>query len=220
MRIAAVALALLVPAAAGADGLAIDPARSRVRVHLGRAGLAGFLGHTHQIEAPIRDGRVEIVADDPSRSSVRLAFEAARLGIVPGTEPASDVPSVEIRMRGPEVLDAESHPEITFESTGVSVATDGAGRVPTAAGGDAPGPAPLRLLVRGTLRLRGRPVEVAIPVEVRREARGLAAAGETWLELRTLGIEPPSVASVVKVANRFRLSFELHFGEAGAGEQP
>jgi len=94
VRIEGVALSLLLPAAASGEVLAVDPATSRVRIHLGRAGLAGFLGHDHEIEAPVRDGLVEVVADDPSRSSVRLAFEAARLAVVPGTEPASDVPSV------------------------------------------------------------------------------------------------------------------------------
>ena len=32
------------------------------------------------------------------------------------------------------------------------------------------------------------------------------------MNLRDLGIEPPSVAGVVKVANRFRLEFEIHAG--------
>jgi polyisoprenoid-binding protein YceI len=200
------ALALVLPAAAGGDVLAVDPATSRVRVHLGRAGLAGFLGHTHEIEAPVKDGRVELVGDDPARSSVRLVFEAARLAVVPGTEPAGDVPSVETRMRGPEVLDAAAHPDITFESVSVTAR-------PAARGA---GTAQSPLLVRGTLRLRGRAADLEIPVDVRRDGSGLVASGETRLELRALGIEPPSVAGVVKVANRFRLSFELHLRPAGA----
>ncbi len=208
MRIGILAVALLAPAAAAGDELAVDPATSRVRVHLDRAGLVGFLGHAHEIEAPVSAGRVEVVADDPARSSVRLAFAARTLAIVPGTEPASDVPSVETRMRGPEVLDAEAHPDITFASTTVAV-RDAAGRHETAPAGG-----PLHLLVRGTLHLRGRSVEVEIPVEVRREAHGLVASGEASLELRALGIEPPSTAGVVKVADRFRLSFELHCSAA------
>jgi polyisoprenoid-binding protein YceI len=201
MGIAMAMLVLLAPAAAPTDVLVVDPATSRVRVHLGRSGFAGFLGHDHDIEAPIAEGQVEVVAEEPARSSVRLRFVAARLAIVPGTEPASEVPSVEIRMRGPEVLDAEAHPEIRFESEAVS------------AEGPSPGPSstgPIHLLVRGTLNLRGRSAAVAIPVEVRRGPEGLTASGETTLELRALGIEPPSVAGLVKVANRFRLAFEIH----------
>lgn len=201
MAFAAVLLVVLASPAAPGGVLVVDPSTSRVLVHLGRSGLAGFLGHAHEIEAPVAEGRVEVVAEDVARSSVHLKFDAARLGVVPGTEPAPDVPSVEARMRGPEVLDADGHPEITFESTDISPA--GAAPAPSAAG-------PIRLLVHGTLHLRGRALDVAIPVDVRRDEQGLVASGETSLELRALGIEPPSVAGLVKVANRFRLSFEIH----------
>jgi polyisoprenoid-binding protein YceI len=209
MRIQALALALVVPSAvATADTLAVDPARSRVRIHLDRAGLVKFLGHEHEIEAPIASGRVDL-ADAPSRSSVHLSFEAARLAIVPGSEPAGDVPSVEARMRGPEVLDAGAHPAISFDSTRVDERHPGEGGGGTAAAGS------VALLVYGTLRLRGSAFAIRVPVDVHRDAEGLVATGEVALELRALGIEPPSVGGVVKVANRFRLSFEVHCRTGG-----
>src|SRR5262245_34484063 len=89
---------------ARAETYAVDPAASRVRIHLDRAGLVKFLGHDHDIEAPVADGRIEVVDDDPARSRVELRFESARLSLVPGSEPADDIPKVEERMRGPEVL--------------------------------------------------------------------------------------------------------------------
>lgn len=194
---AVLGLALLaaVPAATG-ETLAIDTEASRVRIRLSRAGLMGFLGHDHEIAAPLAEGRIEIVQDDPARSSVRLRYESRRLAVVPGTEPAADVPKVEARMRGPEVLDVERFPTISFESTAVSAPASG----PEGS---------LQLRVRGALELKGRRVEVEIPVAVRRGPDGLSARGEARLELRALGIEPPSVAGVVKVANRFRIEFEL-----------
>jgi len=173
----------------------VDPAASHVRIHLGRAGLVKFLGHEHHIEAPVADGRVEIVDGDPTRSRVALRFEAAGLAIVPGSEPAADVPRVEERMRGPEVLDAARCPEIAFVSTSV--------RSP------AKGGASLRIVVAGTLALRGRSIPVEIPLEVEPEGDAIDARGAVELELRDLGILPPSVAGVVKVANRFRLEFEI-----------
>ncbi len=189
---------LLTVSASPAEVLAVDPAQSRLRIHLARAGVFGFVGHEHEIEAPLADGRVEIAEAGAAQSSVRLRFESRRLAIVPGSEPAKDVPAVEARMRGPEVLDVERYPAITFEST----------EVVQQGGAAAAGPVSLRL--RGTLELKGRKVPVEIPVRVQRDGQGLVASGETSLQLRALGIEPPSVGGVVKVADTFRLAFEIH----------
>jgi len=182
---------------------AIDPTASHVRIHLDRAGLMKFLGHEHEIEAPIAEGRVEVVDGDPARSRVALRIESAQLAVVPGSEPAGDIPKVEERMRGPEVLEVARYPEIAFASTSVTSQVKDGSRV--------------RIVVAGTLTLRGRSFPVEIPLEVVRETLGIAARGELVLNLRDLGIEPPSVAGVVNVANRFRLAVEIH---AKAAAQP
>jgi polyisoprenoid-binding protein YceI len=177
--------------------LAVDPAKSHVRLELGRAGLMSFMGHEHHIEAPLAEGHVEVVEHDPARSSVRLRFEAARLFVIPGSEPADDIPKVEERMRGPEVLEVAKYPEIVFESASVK-------STPQASG--------FKLVVTGKLTLKGRSVPVEIPLDVRRAEGSIEAKGEVSLNLRDLGIEPPSVAGVVKVKDRFRLEFEIHAG--------
>ncbi len=196
------ALAWLVVFAAAAGSLeaqpeayAVDPAASHVRIHLGRTGLMKFLGHDHEIEAPLAEGRVDVADDDPTRSRVALRFESARLAVVPGSEPARDVAKVEERMRGPEVLEVARYPEIAFASTSVRVqAKDGSS---------------VRIVVAGTLTLHGRSFPVQIPLAVAREGLAMTARGGLVLNLRDLGIEPPSVAGVVKVADRFRLEFEI-----------
>ena len=177
--------------------LAVDPAKSHVRLELGRAGLMSFMGHEHHIEAPLAEGHVEVVEGDPARSSVRLRFEAARLFVIPGSEPADDIPKVEERMRGPEVLEVAKYPEIVFESASVK-------STPQASG--------FKLVVTGSLTLKGRSVPVELPLDVRRADGSLEAKGEVSLNLRDIGIEPPSVAGVVKVKDRFRLEFEIHAG--------
>ncbi len=177
--------------------LTVDAAASQVTIHLDRTGLVGFLGHRHTIAAPIEAGRVEVDEQDPTRSAVELTFDSRRLAIVPGSEPASDVPTVESRMRGAEVLDVERFPRVAFASSSVVSAQNvgSSGR--------------LQLRVRGRLELKGKTFEVDLPIEVQRDGPGLTATGEAWLELRALGIEPPSVGGVVKVANRFRLSYQV-----------
>lgn len=200
-RLLALSLAGLLLLAVGgtpaqAEGVAfvVDKRKSYVRLHLGRAGLMKFMGHEHHIEAPIGEGRVLVVADDAERSSVVLRFEAAELAVIPGSEPAGDIPKVEERMRGPEVLDVARFPMIAFVSTSVKHLASGAGS---------------RIVVVGALTLRGRSVTVELPLEVARSADGIEARGEVALNLRDLGVEPPSVAGVVKVANRFRLEFDI-----------
>ena len=175
--------------------LTVDPAASRVRVHLGRAGLR-FLGHDHELTVPLASGKLEIDETDPGLSRLALVFDAAQIAVVPGTEPAGDVDGVERRMRGDSVLDVKRFPTIRFQSATVAVEPAG-------------GAGAYRVRVRGTLEIKDQRVPLELPVSVQRDARGLTATGEAWLELRALGIEPPSVAGVVKVANRFRLAFEI-----------
>jgi polyisoprenoid-binding protein YceI len=199
-RLVAVALSLVLAGAAGPTSgevlsLAIDPGASRVRIHLGRAGLFKFLGHDHEIDAPIADGQVEVVEGDPARSSVRVRFEARRLAVVPGTEPAGDVPKVEARMRGPEVLDVERYRDIVFTSSAVA--------------GEAVEPGRYRLRVRGSLELKGRSFPVEMALDVRRTGSEIQARGEVEWRLRDLGVEPPSVGGVVNVANGFRIALDL-----------
>lgn len=192
---------------ASAGSFVVDPAASHVRIHLGRSGLLKFLGHDHEIDAPIAEGRVE-AGQDARGASVSLRFEARRLAVVPGTEPAGDIPKVEERMRGPEVLDVERHPEIVFASSAVALDSSGGER--------------RRARVKGELTLKGRRVAVEVPVEVGADDDGIVATGEIGLELRALGIDPPSVAGAVTVANRFSISFEIRARRVGlfAGEEP
>lgn len=183
------------PATAQPQVFLVDAEASQVRIELGRAGLLRFLGHGHAIVAPIADGRIEAYAADLPASRVELRWEAVRLAIVPGTEPAGDIPKVESGMRGADVLDAEGHPDITFVSSSVTGRADAEGAY--------------RLVVRGMLTLKGRPTAIEVPLEVRSDAEALVASGNVRLRLRDLGVAPPSVAGVVKVSNDFRISFEI-----------
>jgi len=176
----------------------VDQEASHVRIHLGRAGLLKFLGHEHQIDAPLTGGRIEVDTEDPSRSRVDLHWDARLLAIVPGTEPEKDVPEVEERMRGPEVLDVEHHSGIRFWSFEIHVE-----KADPRAGA-------WRLRIRGGLELKGARHTVEIPLDVRLEGGSLVATGEVELRLRHLGVEPPSVAGVVNVSDKFRLAFEIH----------
>jgi polyisoprenoid-binding protein YceI len=208
-RYAVAGIAVLAGGAPGATGqtetFLVDSSESRVHVHLGRAGLLGFLGHDHTIEAPVSEGRIDLEPGHPPGSRVDLRWKAAALAVVPGTEPAEDIPEVEERMRGPDVLDVEQHPGIRFWSFDIRVedSEPEAGR--------------WRLHVKGGLEIKGARHTVELPLEVRLEGDEIVATGEVELQLERLGIEPPAVAGVVKVANDFRLSFEVRARRRGTG---
>src|SRR5581483_11835832 len=77
---------------------AIDPKVSEVRIHVDKSGVFGFAGHTHEVRAPVAEGRVEVVAADLARSTVRVAFDASALRVSGEGEPKDDVPEVQKSM--------------------------------------------------------------------------------------------------------------------------
>ena len=198
MRLAITVLALTVSgAAAPAAELVydVDAARSSVVIHVGRSGVFSFAGHTHNVAAPGVRGRVVAVDGDVARSSVRLSFESGRLTVLERGEPAGDAPKVQAAMLGPKVLDAARHPEITFESTGVAATPAG--------------PGTFQLTVRGSLTLRGVTRAVALPLAVELGANELKATGRMVIRQTDYGIEPVSVAGVVKVKNELVIEYTI-----------
>ena len=152
----------------------LDPAKSRVLVHVGKAGLFKFAGHEHEVLAPLREG--EVVADPSAlaRGSVRLAFDAAALSVVADGEPSEDVPKVQESMAGPKVLDAAQFPQVTFESQTVSGRETSSGV--------------FELVVSGPLRLRDRSVPLRFTVRVELREDRLVAEGKGSLRQSAFGL--------------------------------
>jgi polyisoprenoid-binding protein YceI len=126
----------------------VAPTESSVRIHVGAAGLFGFLGHEHEIAAPAMSGAIEVDRTELTRSTVAVEFQASALKVTGRGEPAADVPDVQRTMQGQQVLDVEHHPSISFRSREIVVEREVAGR--------------MSVIVRGDLTLRGvtRPVDV------------------------------------------------------------
>jgi len=190
-------LALLAAATAAAEPrtFVLLPEKSRVLVHVGKAGLFKFAGHEHDVEAPLATGEVVADAAELTRSSVRLEFEAAHLRVTGRGEPPADVPKVQESMRGERVLDAARFPTVRFHSERVS------GRGTTAG--------VYALTVEGPLQIRERSVTVAFAVTVDARNGRLLVTGQGRIKQSDFGIKPVSVAGVVKV--RDELELEFHF---------
>jgi len=199
MKIAAIAslLALfgLASARAAERSYVVDAARSSVRVHVGKAGLFKFAGHAHEVLAPRFSGQV--VADDAAlgRSSVTLAFEAPTLTVSAEGEPPEDVPKVQAKMVGPDLLEVARFPQISFASTSVEGTTTSAGVYD--------------LLVCGELTIHGTKRPLKLPVRVVVQGDALTATGRAELKHTDYGLRPISVAGVVKVKNEIGIDFEI-----------
>jgi polyisoprenoid-binding protein YceI len=193
--LAALTFGLALGAHAAPRDYVVDPDASRIRVHVGRSGLFKFAGHTHEVEAPVHAGRVSADPDDPSRSTLSFSVRSEALRVTGEGEPADDVPKVQARMQGPDVLDAARHPEIAFQSRSVSAIAAGAGAWDVTVVGD--------LTLHGTTRpvtLRGR---VAIAGE------RLSASGTAELRQTAFGNAPISVGGVVNVKDQLRIDWTL-----------
>ena len=196
-KVLAVALALagsLSLRAAGPRTFTVEPDRSRAMIAVGKSGAFSFAGHTHEVEAPVSGGIVRLDPDAPSKSDVKLEFNAARLRVTGKGESADDVPKVQEAMIGEMVLDVKKFPTIAFESTSVT------------AKGAAPS---LDLTVSGRLTIRGTTRPVTAPVAVRIDGATLTATGKFLIKQTDFGIKPISVGGVVKVKDELTISFTI-----------
>jgi polyisoprenoid-binding protein YceI len=183
------------PLGAAPRTFVVDPAASSVRIHVGKSGAFSFAGHKHEVVAPALSGEVTADAALLSASRVALTFEAAALKVLPEGEPAGDPPKVEEAMRGPKVLDVARFPSIHFNSQRVS------GRE---AGGGA-----YDLELVGELALHGVTRAITLPVHVEIAGDVLTASGKMVLRHDQFGMQPVSVAGVVKVKNEIAIDYRI-----------
>jgi polyisoprenoid-binding protein YceI len=170
-------------ATATAQQRAIDTSKSVMTVRVFKAGLFSALGHNHEISAPIAGGIVDINA-----RQVELRAQAGALKVLdPGTS-EKDRSEIQRTMLGADVLDAASHPDIVFRSTGAEAAGPGAWRV------------------HGNLTLHGQ--THTVDVEVR--ADGERFVGTSRFRQTEFGIQPVKVAGgTIRVKDEVRIEFNI-----------
>jgi polyisoprenoid-binding protein YceI len=174
----------------------VDASRSRATIHVGKAGAFSFLaGHSHEVSGPIQSGSVDVNPDEPSRSRVQLIIAAADLHVAAEREPEGDAPKVQEAMASDNVLDVAHHPQITYESSAVTL-RDRQGSV-------------LNLNVTGHLTIRGVMRDVAAPVRVELGDTELAATGRFSIKQSAFGIKPISVGGVVAVKDALEIEFSM-----------
>jgi polyisoprenoid-binding protein YceI len=189
------AVVALGPATARAQTLTIDPGASTATIEVGKAGMFSFAaGHTHEVQGPIESGTVDFDAQDASRNRVDLVIASSALQVSAKGEPPADVPKVQAAMQSEKVLDSPRFPKITFKSTAVKGVRDAASFDAT---------------VTGTLTIRDKSQPVTTTVHVQRTSSSLTATGRFTIKQTAFGIQPISVAGVVKVEDELKIAFSV-----------
>src|SRR5262245_41770908 len=180
---------------AAATTYRVVPDKSPLRIEVGKGGAFGFVaGHTHEVEGRIQ-GRVTADAGDVGKAEIQLTIRTADLRVTGKGEPPDDVPKVQERMIGPDVLDVAQFPEIAFKSTSISVSGTRDEQ--------------MTLTVTGDLTLHGRTKPVTAPVRVRIENGSLTAAGTLTVKQSDYGIKPINIGGVVSVKDALTIHFAV-----------
>jgi polyisoprenoid-binding protein YceI len=174
----------------------IDPKASEVRIHVDKSGVFGFAGHTHEVRAPVAEGRVEVIATDLSRSTVHVAFDASALRVSGEGEPKDDVPEVQRTMVSEKVLDVAKFPRITFSSKTIEVIERQGDRI--------------KLRITGDLTLHGVTKSEHADTSVILTKDRVRAEGTFNVQQTNYGIEPVTAGGgTVKVKDAVRITFTL-----------
>lgn len=177
------AAVLIAAQAVSAQPRHIDAAKSSLTIHAYKSGVFSAFGHDHEIAAPIAAGTVDTAA-----RRVELRVRAAALRVRDPAASGKDRDEIQKTMLGPEVLDAERHSEIVFQSSSAEPAGPGA------------------WTVHGSLALHGATRPIAVEV---REQDG-RYLGTARLKQSDFGIKPVRVAGgTVKVKDELRVQFEI-----------
>lgn len=186
LRIVTAVLVVVMAAGPGRSLAAtpVDVQRSTLTVSVFKSGLFSVFADNHTIRASIAAGSIS--EDEPL--SVSVTIRSTDLEVLDPGLPADRRAAVQKRMLGPEVLDAERFPEITFASTAIEPA--GAGR----------------WTVSGGLTIHGQTRIVTFPV-TREEG---AYRGSVRIRQRAFGITPVAVAGgTVKVKDELKIDFAI-----------
>ncbi len=142
---------------------------SRFMVRTGKAGLFGFAGHEHLIQARQFSGRIVYYPQQPQAS--HLAVSIATVGLEVLTPPdTAEIRKVTAAMRA-DVLDVPQYPEITLTSQAVELAGD-------------------TLRIQAALTMKGQTRTVPLTVRVRIEPDTLRATATFTVRQSDFGIRP------------------------------
>lgn len=188
VRLLVIAALGLIPVPGAAQSLARDSIiydlapSSRLVVRTGKAGLFGFAGHEHLIQAREFSGRIVYYPQQPESSRVTVSIATERLEVLTPPDTA-EIRKVTAAMRT-DVLDVAQYPEITLTSQAVEQAGD-------------------TLHMRAALTMKGQTRTVPLTARVRIGPDTLQATTTFTVRQSDYGIRPyrGGPAGTVRVAD-------------------
>src|SRR5215510_813125 len=173
----------------------LDASQSKFMAHASRSGLLWFKGKSHHLAASDFSGQVELTPDTITPASLRLVVKAASLHETGAdfTEPQKQIINKELKEI---VLHPDQYPDITFQSTNVTVKTSAAGRYEVKIGGD--------------LTLHGVTKRITIPAVVTLNGNDLRAVGEFSIDRGDFNVKATSAFhGLVRVDDDVKFEFDI-----------
>lgn len=171
----------------------LDASQSKFMAHANAGGLLWFKGKDHHLAAREFTGQVEITPDTITPASLRLVVKAASLQETGAefTQPQKDIINKELREI---VLHPDRYPDITFQSTNVTVKDSGRREVK----------------IDGNLTLHGVTKRITIPAVVTLSGDTLRAVGEFSIDRDDFGVKATSAFhGLVRVRNKVKFEFDI-----------
>ena len=173
----------------------LDASQSKFMAHANAGGLLWFKGKDHHLAAREFTGQVEITPHTITPASLRLVVKAASLQETGAkfTEQEKAIINKELR---DIVLHPDQYPDITFQSTTVTVKNSNAGRH--------------EVKIDGNLTLHGATRRITIPTVVTMSGDTLRAVGEFSLDRDDFGVKATSAFhGLVRVRNKVKFEFDI-----------
>ena len=171
----------------------LDASQSKFMAHANAGGLLWFKGKDHHLAAQEFTGQVEITPDAITPASLRLVVKAASLQETGAefTQPQKEIINKELREI---VLHPDRYPDITFQSTNVTVKDLGRHEV----------------RIDGNLTLHGVTKRITIPAVVTLSGDTMRAVGEFSIDRDDFGVKATSAFhGLVRVRNKVKFEFDI-----------
>jgi polyisoprenoid-binding protein YceI len=162
----------------------IDVEYSKIRIHVGKAGLFSAAGHEHWVAAPIADGNM----DEAPPARITFRVDARKLKVEEDNSLSAEKQAEVQRTMQTQVLESEGYPEISFRSTSIQETTANT------------------WAVRGDLILHGQTRPITTTVQKQQNAY----VGHCLLKQTDFGIHPVRVGGgMVKVKDQLDIEFSI-----------
>lgn len=173
----------------------LDASQSKFMAHANRSGLLWFKGKSHHLAASDFTGQIQLTPDTITPASLRLVVKAASLHETGAefTEPQKQIINKELKEI---VLHPDQYPDITFQSTNVTVKARGGSRY--------------EVNIVGNLTLHGVTRRVTIPTVVTLSGDTLRAVGKFSIDRDDFKVKATSAFhGMVRVDDDVKFEFDI-----------